>query len=66
LLENATLAVEIGSLIFGIKGPSILNLIPRWDSVTGMVPDYMHCVLLGVVKQFIKMWSSGVSSDSKP
>jgi len=63
LLENATLAIEIGSPVFGIKGPSILNLIPCWDSVTEMVPDYMHCVLLGVVKQFLKMWSSDVSSD---
>ena len=31
-------------------------LVPKFDVVTGFVIDYMHCVLLGVTRQFVTMW----------
>ena len=39
----------------GIKGPSVLGLLPGFDIVKGFVPDYMHCVglLLGVTRHFV-------------
>lgn len=36
----------------GIKGPSVLMNLQGFDLVHGVVPDYMHSVLLGVTKQY--------------
>jgi len=43
----------------GIKGPSLLSLLPRFDVIRGMVPDYMHCVCLGVARQMATLWFDG-------
>lgn len=40
----------------GIKGNSILSRLPLIDMGTCFVPEYMHSVLLGVVRQFISLW----------
>ncbi|MGH0114847.1 UNVERIFIED_CONTAM: hypothetical protein FKN15_058426 [Acipenser sinensis] len=40
----------------GIKGPYPSMLIPCFDVVDGYVPDYMHAVLLGVVKRMASLW----------
>ena len=37
----------------GVKGASICALLPNFDIVCCFTPDYMHCVLLGVVRQFL-------------
>ena len=42
---------------YGIKGPSWLSTIPHYDLIRGTSIDYMHCVLLGVCKQVIKLWT---------
>ncbi|XP_032690727.1 uncharacterized protein LOC116853675 isoform X2 [Odontomachus brunneus] len=34
----------------GVKGPSVLMNLQHFDMVKGMVPDYMHSILLGVTK----------------
>lgn len=39
-----------------MKGPSYLEIIPNFDLVCGMSFDYMHCVLLGVVRLLLKLW----------
>lgn len=49
-------AFEGGRQCMGIKGPSLLSLLPQFDIVRGMVPDYMHCICLGVVRQIAKLW----------
>ena len=41
---------------FGVKGPSLLSRIPNFDIIRGMVPDYMHCMCLGVVRQMATLW----------
>ena len=43
--------------VYGIKGPSWLSTIPHYDLIRGTSIDYMHCVLLGVCKQVIKLWT---------
>lgn len=48
------------SHIEGVKKASILMRLSVFNIVTSFVPDYMHCVLEGVVKQFIKHWSDSV------
>lgn len=42
--------------IRGVKGYSILSCLPLVDIGTCVLPEYMHSVLLGVVKQVIKLW----------
>lgn len=48
----------------GVKGPSALILLPRFDYIRGMVPDYMHLVCLGVVRQFTNLLVSPESSGT--
>ena len=42
--------------INGICGPSGLQDWPLFDYVRGLVPDYMHGVLLGVTKTLLSRW----------
>ena len=44
-------ALAKGISIYGVKGPSVLNIY--FNIVKHVVIDYMHCVLLGVVKQLL-------------
>jgi hypothetical protein len=59
LLES----VQSGSSCMGVKGPSILCLLPNFDIINGMVPDYMHCICLGVVRQMAKLWFEAKNHD---
>lgn len=34
--------------VYGVKGPSIVSLMPHFDIACGFVPDYVHIYLLGV------------------
>lgn len=42
--------------IRGVKGPSILSYLFYLDLSTCLVPEFLHSVLLGVIKQFIKIF----------
>lgn len=44
----------------GVKGISFLMSFPKFDLIKGT--DYMHCVLLGVVKMILGLW---IDSDHK-
>ncbi|XP_070537874.1 uncharacterized protein [Ptychodera flava] len=46
----------------GICGQNGLALYPELDLVTGLVPDYMHGVLLGVTKNLMYKWFSATQS----
>lgn len=54
--EDVIQAVELGQSVHGIKGPSIILFMPKFDVICGFVVDYMHCVLLGVVKHLTGLW----------
>ncbi|XP_075724117.1 uncharacterized protein LOC142766540 [Rhipicephalus microplus] len=54
--QHAALAVQTGHPVKGVKGPTILHLLPHFDCGAGFVVDYMHCVLLGVVRMLISLW----------
>ncbi|CAD6208981.1 GSCOCG00010795001-RA-CDS, partial [Cotesia congregata] len=41
--------------INGVKGFSILSSLPLIDLGTCVVPEYMHSVLLGVVKHYVNL-----------
>lgn len=40
----------------GVKGRSIISILPLLDLSTCVMPEYMHSILLGVVKQFFNLW----------
>ncbi|XP_063067930.1 uncharacterized protein LOC134459495 [Engraulis encrasicolus] len=54
--SNATEAYHTTTVKHGVKGLSILLLLPLFDIVSGFIPDYMHCVLLGVCRQMVGLW----------
>ena len=60
-LKFAEEAENTGSDVFGVKGISVLYSIPRFDIVNGLNPEYMHCILLGVVRQFANLWFDAAS-----
>lgn len=60
LAEQATVAKHA---VLGVKGPSVLQLIPGFDIIQGLVPDYMHSVLLGVARQLGKLWFDSTNHD---
>ena len=62
--QNARAAVN-GDVDFveGIRGPSWLARLKYFDIINGNGIEYMHCVLLGVVKTLMKLCLS--SSHSK-
>ncbi|KAK3924421.1 E3 ubiquitin-protein ligase RNF186 [Frankliniella fusca] len=54
--RQAEQAVQSGKNVKGVKGPSILSIIPSIDISICFIPEYMHSVLLGVVKSLITIW----------
>lgn len=40
------------TISYGVKGPSVLMLLPIFDITSSFTPDYLHAVLLGVTKTF--------------
>ncbi|XP_042147437.1 uncharacterized protein LOC121836570 [Ixodes scapularis] len=49
--------------IKGVKGPTPLMNLPRFDVIWGFTPDYMHCVLLGTTRQLTELWLTSVGED---
>lgn len=49
--------------VMGVKTLSPLALLGRFDMVASFVVDYMHCVLLGCVRQFLDMWLNSKYHD---
>lgn len=47
----------------GIKGPSIIPLIPHFIILLCMPPDYMHAWLLGVIALFASEWFDSKNSQ---
>jgi hypothetical protein len=48
----------------GFKGLSGLACLEEFDIVNGTVPDYMHAVLLGIVKTLMNKWFSPTESGN--
>ncbi len=42
--------------VCGVKGYSVLHVLDYFDLIDGNPVDYMHCVLLGVIKRLLKLW----------
>lgn len=62
-VEIGQIAEREGKTILGIKGSSALADLQLFDIINGMVPDYMHCVLLGVCRYMVTLWIDSKSSS---
>lgn len=59
--EAADSAILSGKDIEGIKGPSVLLSVQHFDIVNATSIDYMHQVLLGIIRSFLKLWFNSTS-----
>lgn len=62
-IANMTAAAASRRTVQGFKGPSPLLNVPGFNIVWGFQPDYMHCVLLGVVRQITDLWFTAVGEE---
>ena len=56
LEKDSREAIEKGTAVNGVKGPSWFSMVPNYNILEGNTVDYMHCVLLGVTKMLLKLW----------
>lgn len=49
----------------GVKGMTWSMLTPGFDIIHGVAIDYMHCVLLGITKMLLSLWTDK-SYSSQP
>ena len=54
--QDALEAYHENKLAFGVKYPTWLHGLKHYDLVNGIAIDYMHGVILGVVKSLFKLW----------
>ena len=63
-MEDAKQAIDCGKPVNGIKGPCWLAALKYYDIIEGTAIDYMHCVLLGIVKMLLRLWFSKEHSSA--
>lgn len=63
-LDDMRTAYILDEVTRGFKGLSVVVAMPNIDIVSAYCIDYMHCVLLGVVRRLLDLWLDS-SSHSK-
>lgn len=63
--EDCKQSVIQGVPVNGVKGPSILSNIPTFDITQSFSTDYLHNILLGVVKTFAESWFNSTNSEKQ-
>ncbi|XP_064468860.1 uncharacterized protein LOC135383250 [Ornithodoros turicata] len=64
IVRDMKKATRTGQVVNGIKGLSPLLYLRSFDVAWGACPDYMHCVLEGVVKQVTEIWLSHSEAEA--
>ncbi|KAL7292064.1 hypothetical protein TKK_0014341 [Trichogramma kaykai] len=49
-------AIKTPFAVYGVKGPSIMSIIPNLNILLHFPPEYMHSWLLGITKMIVKSW----------
>ena len=57
--QQKRLATGKENNVYGVKGKTRSFYFPKFDVVKSVAIDYMHCILLGVVKMLMSLWSDG-------
>lgn len=47
----------------GVKGPSIVSLIPHFDISKGLLPDFLHVFFLGIFRTLLTLWFGSKNKD---
>ena len=47
---------QLLQIVYRIKGKFVLRILPSFDVVKGVSVDYVHCVLLGLVRKLLNLW----------
>ena len=55
--ENLKSSDALNSAVKGVKGMTWSMFLPDLDIITGVTIDYMHCVLLGITKMLLLLWT---------
>ncbi|KYN20119.1 hypothetical protein ALC57_07547 [Trachymyrmex cornetzi] len=63
--NNMLQAEQTGIEVRGVKGVSPVAVISEFNLVHGFVLDYMHCVLLGVIRLVTGLWLDSTSHKEK-
>lgn len=50
------MAATLQQPVMGVKGPSPLMRLSKFEMVNGFVPEYQHSVCLGVTRQLMTLW----------
>ncbi|KAL7291599.1 hypothetical protein TKK_0014639 [Trichogramma kaykai] len=62
-LDFAEQAVNTGRVVFGVKSASPLLVLKEYDIIDGFVPDFMHVLPLGIVRQITEYWLNSKNKD---
>ena len=54
--------MKSGKTFHGIKGPTSLASIEGFNFIGAFIPEYMHCICLGVIRYLIILWISPTCS----
>jgi hypothetical protein len=55
LIVKKLVASNFSEVSHGVQFVSTLIKLPKFKMVWGIVPDYMHCVLLGILRRFLNI-----------
>ena len=62
-MEYALEAAKNQTVVMGVKGVSLTSLIPNFNIIACYPPEYMHSVLLGVVRLLLNTWFDSQSNN---
>lgn len=63
MIQDMSTAAATQRIVSGMKGPSPLLNVPGFDIIGSFNPDYIHCALLGVARQFAELWFARVKEE---
>lgn len=55
--ENSKCSGALNAAVKGVKGMTWSMFLPGLDIISGVTIDYMHCVLLGITKMLLTLWT---------
>uniref|UniRef100_A0ABD2XFI0 Uncharacterized protein n=1 Tax=Trichogramma kaykai TaxID=54128 RepID=A0ABD2XFI0_9HYME len=61
-IQHMKEALESGNRVMGVMRPAALINLQKFDIIRGFVPDGMHCLFLGVCRQFATYWFEAVNA----
>lgn len=60
--EHAMLGT-LAEPVKGVKGPSLLMKLQKFNIISGFVPEYQHSVCLGTTRQLASLWLDSKHHD---